>query len=361
MQDQAGAEEAGELLSYRILQGDVLERLQDLDDESVHCVVTSPPYYGLRDYQVEGQIGAEEHPEQYLVKLVSVFSEVKRVLRSDGTLWLNIGDSYAGSWGARGRSDSTNAPRPDLESKYGIDSPARNGFPSLNVKPKDLIGMPWRIAFALQADGWYLRSDIIWAKPNGMPGSQQDRPTSSHEHVFLLSKQQKYWTDFDAIKTPPRESTLLRTMQDVQAQAGSHRANGGAKTNGTMKAVGGVDKQRGHSRRHAGFNERWDAMTVKEQQSTPAMIRDVWIIPPACYKEAHFAVMPEELARRCILAGCPRDGVVLDPFNGAGTTGVVATRLNREYVGIELNPEYREMALRRIREDNPMFNVEVAG
>jgi len=218
------------------------------------------------------------------------------------------------------------------------------------------------LAFALRTDGWYLRSDIIWAKPNGMPGSQTDRCTRSHEYVFLLTKSSKYWSDFDAIKTPPRESSMVRLAQDIQSQAGSHRANGGAKTNGPMKAVAKTDKQRGYSRRHAGFNDRWDLMSHAEQMSTPAMMRDVWFIPPASFEEAHFAVMPDELARRCILAGCPEDGVVLDPFSGSGTTGLVAMRYHRDFIGIELNPDYARMAERRIGDEIPLFTgVEVIG
>jgi len=310
-------------MSVRIINADCRDALRAMLDASVHCCVTSPPYFGLRDYGHAGQIGLEPTPDEFVAAMVEVFREVRRVLRDDGTLWLNLGDSYSA---------------------------------------KSLIGVPWMVAFALRADGWLLRSEIIWAKPNGMPGSQQDRPTSSHEAVFLLSKSQHYWSDFDAIKTPPRESTLIRTAQDTQAQAGSHRANGGAKTNGTMKAVGGLaDKQSGHSRRHAGFNDHWDAMKKAEQQAKPAMMRDVWFVPPGGCEEAHFAVMPEELARRCILAGCPQGGTVLDPFGGAGTTGLVADKLGRDALLIELNPKYAALAKRRIQGDSPLFaTVEAA-
>ena len=373
-------------MSVRVLIGDVRGRLKELPDESMHCCVTSPPYFGLRDYGVSGQIGLEPTPEEFVAEIVAIFREVRRVLRHDGTLWLNLGDSYAGS-GRGGNPDDS--PHQKQASNRG----SRQFFQSEAVKEgvigrqwvkaphgykqKDLIGIPWMTAFSLRNDGWWLRSAIIWAKPNGMPGSQEDRCTSSYEMVFLLSKSAVYWSDFDAIKTPPRESTLIRTAQDVQAQAGSHRANGGAKTNGTMKAVGGLtgaphgrhslgdaipakerrsDKQRGHSRRHAGFNDRWDAMERAEQQAKPAMMRDVWFVPTAGYSEAHFAVMPDEVARRCILAGCPEGGTVLDPFGGAGTTGLVADRLGRDAVLIELNPEYAEMAERRIRGDAPLFS-----
>lgn len=277
--------------------------------------------------------------------MVGVFAEVWRVLADDGTLWLNIGDSYNAHPGQRKTTDKVGAKQ---ETNGGSNTIGSRHVASL--KPKDLCMIPARLAMGLQTAGWYLRSNIIWAKPNGMPGSQDDRPTSSHESIFLLSKQDRYFSDFDAIKTPPRESSLIRTAQDVQAQAGSHRANGGAKTNGPMKAVGvKTDKQRGHSRKHAGFNARWDQMEKTEQQSKPAMIRDVWFIAPANYDEAHFAVMPEELAPRCILAGSREGDTVLDPFTGSGTTAVVAKALDRNFIGTELNPEYVPMAMRRIK------------
>lgn len=347
-------------MTVRILLGDVRERLAEMPDESVHCVVSSPPYFGLRDYGVTGQIGLEATPSEFVAVLVGVFREVRRVLRTDGTLWLNLGDSYnsvGGGYDADGSKGDTAVISAKTQ-KAVIKGRNRGGH--LGLKPKDLIGIPWRVAFALQADGWYLRDAIVWAKPNGMPGSQQDRCTSSYEMVFQFSKSERYWSDFDAIKTPPRESSLIRTAQDVQTQAGSHRANGGGKTNGPMKAVGvRPDKQRGHGRRHAGFNERWDQMEKAQQQAQPAMMRNVWFVPPAQYSEAHFAVMPDEIARRCILAGCPEGGSVLDPFGGVGTTAMVADRLGRSAVMIELNPESIQMARKRIEGDGGMF-VEVA-
>lgn len=288
----------------------------------------------------------------FVNEIVGVFREMRRTLREDGTAWLNLGDCYAndGKWGGHTGGKHVKALH---------CSPIGRNKKYTGLKPKDLIGIPWRVAFALQADGWWLRAAIIWAKPNGMPGSQDDRPTSSYEMVFQLSRAARYWSDFDAIKTPPRESTLIRTAQNIQAQAGSHRANGGAKTNGAMKAVGG--KQRGHSRRHDGFNDRWDAMEKGQQQAAPAMIRDVWFVPPASYKGGHFAVMPDEIARRCILAGCPPQGVVLDPFGGVGTTGLVADRLGRSAVLCELNPDYAEEARARISSEAGIFSeVEVA-
>lgn len=356
-------------MTFRILIGDCREVLQTLPAESVHCCVTSPPYFGLRDYGVDGQIGLEPTPDAFVAELVSLFREVRRVLRDDGTLWLNLGDSYAASGRGGNPDDSphqkqaTNRGSRQFFQEYAVEEGAIGRKwvkPPEGYKQKDLIGVPWLAAFALRADGWYLRDAIVWAKPNGMPGSQQDRCTSSYEMIFQFSKSRIYWSDFDAIKTPPRESSLIRTAQDLQGQAGSHRANGGAKTNGTMKAVGvGADKQRGHSRKHAGLNERWDAMERTEQQAKPATMRNVWFVAPAQFREAHYAVMPDEIARRCIVAGCPEGGTVLDPFLGAGTTAMVADRLGRDSIGIEVNPENAAMAARRIHDDAPLF-VEAA-
>ena len=358
-------------MTVTILEGDAGERLRTMESDSVNSFVSSPPYYGLRSYLPTAhplkqfELGLEETPDEYVAALAGVFREARRVLRSDGTFWLNLGDSYAGS-GKGGNpiagKQATNKGSQSVGTLYGTGMTAREAAVSNvtrktfdGIKAKDLIGIPWRAAFALQADGWYLRDAIVWAKPNGMPGSQEDRCTSSYEMIFLFSKSRTYWSDFDAIKTPPRESTMVRTAQDVQAQAGSHRANGGGKTNGPMKAVGGRDKQRGHGRQHAGFNERWDAMERSQQQAQPATMRNVWFVPPANYAEAHFAVMPEEIARRCILAGCPQGGIVCDPYFGSGTVGLVADRLGRDCVGIELNPEYANLARDRIKGDSPLF------
>jgi DNA modification methylase len=355
---------------------DCIAALKDMPEASVNCVVTSPPYFGLRDYQCEGQIGLESSFLTYIGRLLAVFDEVRRVLREDGTCFVNLGDSYAGSWGAQSREHARkHAPNVSAISANQVKAAGirASGTGAVTrtpgLKPKDLMMIPARFAIAMQSAGWWLRSNIVWGKPNGMPGSQEDRCTSSHESVFMFSKSADYWSDFDAIKTPPRESTLIRIAQDVQAQAGGHRANGEDKSNGTMKAVGGLtgaphgrhalgdaipekerrsDKQRGHSRRDAGFNDRWDAMERSEQMAQPAMMRDVWFVSPAGYEEAHFAVMPDEIARRCILAGCPKGGLVLDPFGGAGTTALVALRHGRRAALIELNPEYAEMARRRI-------------
>lgn len=385
-------------MTVRIIAGDCREKLLELESESVQCCVTSPPYLGLRDYQAPGQIGLEPTPDAYVAELVSVFGEVRRVLADDGVLFLNLGDSYAGSWGTQSRGGAPSVRStlkgnghtgggPKLKSLSAVQIAAHpqtkqtGTIRQPGLKPKDLIGVPWSVAFALRADGWWLRSAIIWAKPNGMPGSQEDRCTSSYEMVFMLSKSASYWSDFDAIKTPPRESTLIRTAQDVQAQAGSHRANGGARTNGPMKAVGGLsgaphgrhalgeaipekerrDKQRGHSRRHESFNDRWDEMKKTQQQAEPAMMRDVWFVSPASYGGDHFAVMPDEIARRCILAGSPYGATILDPFAGVGTSGLVADRLGRDALLIEINPKNAEQAMARLQSDAGMFaTVEVA-
>ena len=333
-------------MSVTVLTGDCRAVLPTLADGSVQACVTSPPYFNLRSYLPDGhpdkalEIGLELTPDEYIAAMVEVFDEVRRVLRDDGTCWINIGDSYSSKAnGTVGRG----ANRPGEYAHHAEHRRAqslRSKGIAPGMKHKDLIGIPYMLAFALRAAGWYWRDLIVWAKPNAMPGSQPDRCTSSHEAVLLLSKSSQYFSDFDAIKTPPREATLVRLAQDVQAQAGSHRANGGAKTNGPMKAVSGkTDKQRG------------------EQQSAPAMMRNVWFVSPSGYAEAHFAVMPEEVARRCILAGTKSGDTVLDPFSGAGTTGLVADRLGRNATLIELNPAYRELGARRINDDAPLFGA----
>jgi DNA modification methylase len=299
---------------YDILQGDAGVMLATLEPESVQTCVTSPPYFGLRDYGVDGQIGLEQTPDAYVARLVEVFRQVWRVLKPDGTLWLNLGDSYAGSWGARGRSESTNAPRPELELKYGTDAPNRYGFGPWGVKPKDLMGMPWRVAFALQQDGWWLRSAIVWHKPNPMPESVTDRPTSSYEMVFLLAKAERYYYNAEAIAEPV-----------VKGAAGSTFTDGKTGVSG----LGRVSQ-------------------LEREDSDTRNARNVWTIATQPFSEAHFAVMPPELARRCILAGSREGDTVLDCFNGAATTGVAALETFRNYVGIELNPEYIEISRRRL-------------
>jgi DNA modification methylase len=319
---------------WEIIEGDCLDVLPTLPAESIHCVVTSPPYWGLRDYDVDEQLGLESTPEEYVAKLVGVFSEVRRVLRPDGTLWLNLGDSYAA--GGRGGGGSYMAERKDGSwQRQAIANGYRSAPPGL--KPKDLVGIPWRVAFALQADGWYLRSDIIWSKPNPMPESVRDRPTKAHEYVFLMAKSGKYHYDADAIK------------ESVTGNA-HHRGSGV-----NPKATPGKNEQSG-DRRRSGFNKRWK---VKQNASFSASVtgvverrnrRTVWTIPTKPFPDAHFATFPPALVIPCIDAGCPEGGVVLDPFAGAGTTGVVAADRGCRFIGIDINPEYCEMARERINE-----------
>lgn len=373
----------GGSVTTRILQGDCREVLASLPAESVHCCVTSPPYFGLRDYGHAGQIGLEQSPDAYVEKLVEVFREVRRVLRDDGTLWLNLGDSYAGSWGARGRGDGTNAARPDLEAKHGTSAPNRYGFANLGIKPKDLIGIPWRVAFALQADGWYLRQDIIWHKPNPMPESVTDRCTKAHEYVFLLSKSPRYYFDSEAMQEPAGATnehdaagrTKQRLAGNVKPPKGQAAYEDGDDLHRT-KAGLLADAERQRSKRDSfkrDDSKRAEAIpgqsvgthrAGREESAYDIFTRNkrsVWTIPTKPFAEAHFATMAPELAETCIKAGCPEGGVVLDPFGGAGTTGLVAERLQRNSILVELNPAYIAIARKRIYGDAPLFaDVEVA-
>ncbi len=335
-------------MSVRILVGDCLELLSTLPEESVHCVVTSPPYWGLRDYGVEGAIGLEPTFEEHIETLVTVFREVRRALRKDGTCWLNCGDSYAGSWGAQSR-DNPCVETSALSNGQVHTAPKGTLTGSTErtpgLKPKDLVLMPARVALALQADGWWLRSEIVWHKPNPMPESVTDRPTSAHEKLFLLAKGARYFYDAQAVRVP-------RTHPNrPKFRPGSYRDQGSAPQNNSHKS----DKPRGHSRRHAGVNDRWDAMPKAEQQAMGANLRNVWTISTDSFPEAHFATFPPKLVEPCIKAGCPVRGTVLDPFGGSGTVGLVAERLNRDAILIELNPEYAEMAERRIYGDAPLL------
>jgi DNA modification methylase len=295
--------------------GDCLETMRGMPDGIAQTCVTSPPYFGLRDYGHEGQIGLEETPTAFVAKLVEVFREVRRVLRDDGTLWLNLGDSYANDtkWGGSTSGKHAQA----IHGNSGIGRRRTN----TGLKSKDLMGIPWRVAFALQADGWYLRQDIIWHKPNPMPESVTDRCTKSHEYIFLLSKSATYHYDHEAVKEPVSQSTVSRMAQDVDGQLGSERVPG--KTNGTMKAVG-----------DAGNRNK----------------RSVWTVATTPYSGAHFATFPTALIEPCILAGAPAGGVVLDPFFGSGTTGQVAQNLGRAFIGCELNPAYEALQAERLQQ-----------
>jgi DNA modification methylase len=389
--------------------------LRELPDRCVQACITSPPYWGLRDYGVDGQIGLEKTPEEYCEKMASVFREVHRVLRDDGTLWLNLGDCYASAWACNRRNMiGQDSPKPIERSKRiprgkGRWGGGNNGVEGL--KEKDLVGIPWRVAFALQSDGWYLRSDIIWSKPNPMPESVKDRPTRAHEYVFLMSKSARYYYDAEAIRESATYAGPNGSQHSPYSQGFTRRS--------PEQERARQDKQRGHGRRHAGFNDRWDKMSKEEQGALGRNKRTVWEIATQPYPEAHFATFPEAVAQPCIMAGTSEKGacskcgapwtrevisklvkspvhgagsvvgrrkksgqnnfdgagmprmnretktvgwrppcscgagtvpcLVLDPFIGSGTTAVVARQLGRNYVGIELNPEYATLAISRIR------------
>lgn len=353
--------------------GDCLETMRQMPDGLAQTCVTSPPYFGLRDYGHAGQIGLKETPVEFVAKLVEVFREVRRVLRDDGTLWLNLGDSYAGSWGAQSREHAgKHAPNISAISANQVIAAQRKASKTGSIpagsglKPKDLMGIPWRVAFALQEDGWYLRQDIIWNKPNPMPESVQDRCTKAHEYIFLLSKSPSYYCDMGAIKEPVAPSTVSRLAQDVDSQAGSDRVPG--KTNGAMKAVGGRRSRRDSFKRDG--SKRAEAIPGqavgthrddREESAWPLDSRNkrsVWTVATTPYKGAHFATFPTELIEPCILAGAPAGGVVLDPFFGSGTTGQVAQNLGRAFMGCELNPDYAPLQAERLRQ--PSLLLEVA-
>ena len=293
-----------------ILHGDALTTLRTLDSGSVNCIVTSPPYFGLRDYGVAGQIGLEPTPEAYVAALVSVLREARRVLRTDGTCWINLGDSYAGS-GRGGQSE-------EKRSAHWQPTYANHGLTPAGLKPKDLCMIPARVALALQSDGWWLRSEIVWAKPSPMPESVTDRPTRAHEMIYLLAKSARYYYDADAISEPVATGSR-GSLFTIGKTAG--------------RVAGGLLSPVGQGPR---------------TETTRRNKRDVWTVATHPFPEAHFATFPPALIEPCVLAGCPAGGVVLDPFMGAGTVGVVARRHSRHYLGIELNPAYIMMAETRI-------------
>jgi DNA modification methylase len=307
-------------MSIAIRHGDCRDVLRTLPDQSVHCCVTSPPYFGLRDYGHTGQIGLEATPDAFVAEMVAVFREVRRVLRDDGTLWLNLGDSYANTRGGK---------------EPGLYADKRNSIATWQakitklppgLKPKDLIGIPWRVAFALQADGWYLRQDVIWSKPNPMPESVRDRCCKSHEYIFLMSKSARYFYDAAAIA-------------ETAAYPGDNRAQ----RFDTRKVIDAMCMDNG-SRSRTG-----------NPTSETRNKRSVWEVATQPFSEAHFATFPPALIEPCIKAGCPIGGTVLDPFAGAGTTGMVADRLQRSAILIELNPDYTAISDRRLRDDAGLF------
>lgn len=405
-------------MTVRIIIGDALTELRKMDGESIDCVVTSPPYWGLRDYGVKGQMGLEPSLGEHIENMVGVFDEVRRVLKETGTCWVNYGDCYATTRNGRSAADTKNLSGDDRtfrDKPFSTIGPINVGTLSKvsevaggtdpknlkkgvrrirpssggTLKPKDLCLMPHRFAIAMQEAGWWVRSDITWGKPNAMPDSSgRYRPSAASERIFMFHKKTPYY-DAEAVRMPPAPGSAARaeranTGTHVPGQP-PHRGIAGPReakqkmpdnwdtesgAHGSYHRKGrekGKDKQRGHSRRHAGFNDRWDDMTKAEQQAngrllrnyepdlTPICGQEVWDIPTAAFSEAHFATFPPALVVPCIKAGCPEGGIVLDPFGGAGTTALVADRLGRDAILIELNPEYAELAKRRIEKDAGMF------
>lgn len=374
-------------MTTRHLIGCALSQLPTLDARIAQTCVTSPPYWGLRDYGVEGQIGLERTPGEYIEKIVAVFREVRRVLKDDGTLWLNMGDCYAtgagsvgehpgggergAKWAGRGhrgvhlpnepahmgkhfsRKGSNRAQRGDGNEgvAYGpMTQP--NRMPIEGLKPKDLVGMPWRVAFALQADGWWLRSDIIWSKPSPMPESVTDRPTKAHEYLFLLAKAERYYYDAAAIAEPALRAGEAKWDPGTNGLGGEDRKTGKS----TRRFGSSGNKERKQRQDHGGpadnpshqaFGVPWEGVTRNK--------RTVWTVPSKPFAQAHFATFPPKLIEPCILAGSRRGDIVLDPFGGAGTTGLVASRLGRDSILVELNPAYAAMSSERIRADAPLL------
>ncbi len=343
MQGQLSIFDTAENIKNKVIFGDALTGLKLLESESIDTCITSPPYYNLRDYGRKGQIGLEATPDEYISNLVSIFREVRRVLRHDGTLWVNIADSYAGS-GKGGSAYPENAKKYKQGSNRGSVERHLPKTPVYNCKPKDMIGIPWMLAFALRNDGWYLRQDIIWAKPNPMPESVKDRCTKSHEYIFLLSKSPRYYFDSEAIAEPCADSSMARYSQNLDNQNGSDRVPG--KTNGKMKAV---------LPRYGGKKYTEDPDLFCRTKSgriyefrPKRNKRDVWTVSTKPYKGAHFATFPDTLITPYVLAGSRVGGSVLDPFCGSGTTLVVANRCGRNGIGIELNDDYEQLIKDRI-------------
>ena len=330
-----------DFMKNTIIQGDCREGMRKMPEKSAHTCITSPPYFGLRDYGHAGQIGLEQTPDQYVQQLVEVFREVRRVLRDDGTVWLNLGDSYVGATSEHkeGGSAGKNSPI-SKKTLSGIPTSGRGdrnrALFADGLVMKNLIGIPWRVAFALQADGWILRQDIIWHKPNPMPESVTDRCTKAHEYIFMFSKSQKYYYDNEAIK----EDCVNGDPRPPRGSAGNKHPNAGIRKQDEL----------GKST-YTGFNERYEPLERRNKRS-------VWTVPTKPYAEAHFATFPPELITPCILAGCPEDGIVLDPFMGSGTVAATALRLNRNYLGCELNPDYIALANNRIYSAGTLF-VEI--
>jgi site-specific DNA-methyltransferase (cytosine-N4-specific) len=334
--------------SVTLWHGDALTVLREMPDQSIACCVTSPPYFGLRDYGVEGQYGLEASPAEYVETMRALFAEVRRVLADDGTLWLNLGDSYYSGRGAPTQPDVKNpARRPGVRSldKGGADW----------AKPKDLLGIPWRTAFALQDDGWILRNDVIWSKPNAMPESVTDRLSTRHEHLFMLTKSPRYWFDLDPIREavayPSVAAFSAASAHDPQSPSQPSPSSSEA-PHSEQRSSDGIDElYRPDPTPYAGQPpQRGRARTGKRRTYAGSELGrnpgDVWTVATQPFSEAHFAVMPQALAERAILAGCKPGGTVLDPFSGSGTTGLAATKHGHRYVGIDLSADYLDLSLR---------------
>jgi len=347
---------------WKILQGDWVEQLRTLEHESVNCCVTSPPYWGLRDYGIEGQLGLERTPDEYVAKMVEGFREVRRVLRRDATLWLNLGDCYATKPFYDG--DTIDPKWKQARNRGRNNGPNRQ--PIDGLKHKDVVGVPWILALALRADGWWLRQAMPWIKRNAMPESADDRPTTQCEYIFLLAKSARYFYNADAVmmptsgtahargsgvnpkaKIPGPNSRIYQDRDTSHPPARKNRQN--ESFSAAVKSL--VDERQRRS--YDWFVDSWEGMLTDELGYPLAMV-----VNSAPYPGAHFATFPPKLVEPCILAECPEGGTVLDPFSGAGTTGLVATRLQRNFVGVELNPEYVKMATRRIEQDQPLFNKQ---
>jgi DNA modification methylase len=351
----------------KIINKSCLDGMAEIKDNSVDCCITSPPYWGLRDYGNDNQLGLEETPEKYVENMVNVFRGVKRVLKEDGTLWLNLGDAY---WGGGWRGSGLNSNSGDIQKAHigthvGEIMVMGKGRHEL-YKAKDLVGIPWMVAFALRADGWYLRQDIIWHKPNPMPESVTDRCTKSHEYIFLLSKSKNYYFDYESIQEEAtgydgRKDTLLKGSDKYKQRVVTGKKEHTFASRGherwkfkTKSTFGNRDGKM--DKLHSG--NQWEQNLKKGNDGELYPVRNkrsVWTVNTKPYKEAHFAVYPEKLIVGCIKAGCPEGGIVLDPFMGSGTTAVVARKLGRNYIGYELNSEYIKLAEKRIREELGMF------
>ena len=320
------------------LQGDVFDNIKKLDDNSIDCVVTSPPYWGLRDYGVPGQLGLEPTYQDHIKNIVKLFRAMKPKLKDSATIWLNYGDSYAATVNGTKVKDQVKN-KVQFASKYLIKGDDRTfrdkPFSTIqgSIKPKDLVMIPNRIAIALQDDGWWIRSEIIWHKPNPMPESTKDRPTQCHEKIWLITKSKKYYYDAEAVREPCQDETIRRMTLGNKGKVGNNKNSTGWKQ----------------------LNNYWGSEQSVKDANKGRNRRNVWTITTKPFKDAHFATFPKDLIEPCIKAGCPKGGIVLDPFGGAGTTGIVAQSLNRTAILIELNPEYIEIAKKRIDKELGMF------